>query len=311
MNNRFSLNLIWIAKWLIFTSIILLLSCSSNNNSGTPGEPGTPVKITNPIRTTLTEFMTLNANTVFMNKEIVRSTFQGLINKVYKNIGDKVSVGDSLFLIRTKESSANDTLEIKIGDKLFKGNILIRARASGIFTYLNYNSGVFVSDGEELATISNPSSLRIILNVPYQYASQINNHLSCTVFFPDGNSVNAAIEKVLPTVDPSSQTQNYILKPYTSVSLPENLNVSVRIPLSIVKNVLTLPKSSVISNETLDQFWVMQLINDTTAVRIDIVKGIENDSLVQIVKPSFNLTDKIITDGSYGLPDTAKVTIAP
>ena len=288
-----------------------LLSCSSDKKTDSPVEPGTPVKISNPLRTNLSEFITLNANTVFMNKEIVRSTFQGFINKVYKNIGDKVNVGDSLFLIKTKESSANDTLAIKIGDKIFKGNILINARASGVLTYLNYNTGDFVSDGEELATISNPSSLRINLNVPYQYASVINNRSVCTVLFPDGKSVNANIEKILPSVDPSSQTQVYILKPHTSVSLPENLNVSVRIPVSSVKNVLAVNKSSVLSNETLNQFWIMQLINDSTAVRVDIIKGIENDSLVQVVKPELNLTDKIISDGAYGLPDTALVTLTP
>ncbi len=311
MNNPYTTILFRIVKWLIFPSIILLLSCSSDNNSDTRIELGTPVKISNPVRTNLTESITLNANTVFMNKEIVRSTFQGFINKVYKNIGDKVSVGDSLFSIRTKESSANDTLTIKIGDKIFRGNILIRARANGIFTYLNYNTGDFVSDGEELATISNPSSLRINLNVPYQYASEINIHSVCTVLFPDGKSVNAGIEKVLPSVDPASQTQNYILKPFVPVSLPENLNLSVRIPVSSVKDVFALPKSSILSNETLDQFWIMQLINDTTAVRVDIIKGIENDSLVQIVNPELKLIDKIISDGAFGLPDTAKVTITP
>ena len=309
MNNFYTIILFRITKWFIFPCVILLFSCTSDNNTDTPVELVSPVKISHPVRTNLTEFITLNANTVFMNKEIVRSTFQGFINKVYKNIGDKVSVGDSLFLIRTKESSANDTLEIKIGDRLFMGNILIRARASGVFTYLNYNTGDFVSEGEELATISNPSSLRINLNVPYQYTSEINTQSICTVTFPDGRFIKAAIEKILPSVDPTSQTQNYILKPFASVSLPENLNVSVKIPISSVKDVLALPQSSVLSNETLDRFWIMQLINDSTAVRIDIVKGIENDSLVQVLKPELSLTDKIISDGAYGLPDTAKVTI--
>jgi hypothetical protein len=53
----------------------------------------------------------------------------------------------------------------------------------------------------------------------------------------------------------------------------------------------------------------MKLINDSTAVRVDIQKGIENDSLIQIIKPQFNLYDRIIFDGAYGLPDTANVVI--
>jgi len=83
----------------------------------------------------------------------------------------------------------------------------------------------------------------------------------------------------------------------------------VNIPLSYVKDALTLPKSAILSNETLEIFWIMKLINDSTAVRVDIQKGIENDSLIQILKPQFILSDRIIFDGAYGLPDTASVVI--
>jgi multidrug efflux pump subunit AcrA (membrane-fusion protein) len=145
--------------------------------------------------------------------------------------------------------------------------------------------------------------------VPYQYVSKINHRSVCTVLLPNGKSVKANIEKVLPSVDPASQTQTFILKLDKGDILPENLNVNVKIPLSYIKGTLTLPKSAVMSNETLEKFWVMKLINDSTAVRIDIQKGIENDSLIQILDPQLNLNDQIIVDGAYGLPDTASVVI--
>ena len=126
---------------------------------------------------------------------------------------------------------------------------------------------------------------------------------------PDGKTVKARIQKVMPSVDEASQTQTYILKLDKDENLPENLNVSVQIPISYAKEALTVPKSAIMSNETLDNFWVMKLINDTTAVRVDIQKGIVNDSLVQIIKPQLDLTERIISDGAYGLPDTAKVVV--
>ena len=297
-------------KYFAYLPIIVIISCSSDNKTDSaPFKSATPVKITNPARTNLTDYISFNANTIFLNKEIVRSTFQGFIEKIYKNIGDLVNVGDSLFLIRTKESSASDTLQIKIGNKVFKGTVIIKVQVNGVLTFLNYNKGDYVSEGEQLAIISNPSSLRINLNVPYQYVQKINRRSVCTVLLPNGKSVNANIEKVLPSVDPASQTQTFILKLEEGDILPENLNVNVKIPLSYVKDVLALPKSAVLSNETLDKFWVMQLINDSTAVRVEVQKGIENDSLIQILKPQFNLTDRIIIDGAYGLPDTASVVI--
>ena len=59
----------------------------------------------------------------------------------------------------------------------------------------------------------------------------------------------------------------------------------------------------------MNKFWILKLINDTTAVRIYIEKGIENDSLIQILNPELSLTDRIISDGGFGLPDTAKVQV--
>jgi multidrug efflux pump subunit AcrA (membrane-fusion protein) len=299
-----------IIKYFVYLSLIFFISCSSENkNADSPVEQGTPVRIANLVRTDLTESINLNANTIFLNKEIVRSTFQGFIEKIYKNIGDAVNIDDSLFLIRTKESSASDSLQIRIGNRVFKGTITIKVQANGILTFLNYNTGDYVSESEQLAIISNPSSLRINLNVPYQYVSKISHRSICTILLPNGKTVRANIQRVLPSVDPASQTQTFILNLDAGEILPENLNVNVQIPLSYSKNALTLPKSAVMSNETLEKYWVMKLINDSTAIRIDIQKGIENDSLIQIVKPQFNLNDRIIFDGAYGLPDTAKVMI--
>jgi len=288
---------------------VFLVSCSGENKNDPNIVSGTPVKIIQPEKMNLTDCVTLNANTIFLKKEIVRATFQGFIEKTYKNIGDQVSNGDLLFRINTKESAADTNLQIILGDKTFKGLINIKAKSNGVLTELNYNTGDFVSDGEEIAVISNPSSLRIELNVPYQYAGKININTLCKVFLPNDKIVNAFIQKIIPQVDPAAQTQSYILEMKQSENLPENLNVNAQIPIRTVKDAIVLPQSAVMSNETLDKFWIMKLINDTTAVRNDITKGIENDNFVQVLKPGLNMTDRIISDGAYGLPDTAKVVL--
>jgi hypothetical protein len=63
------------------------------------------------------------------------------------------------------------------------------------------------------------------------------------------------------------------------------------------------------SDETESNFWVMHLINDSTAVRVNIVKGIEANSSIEILSPKFSAGDKILLTGGYGLPDTALVEI--
>lgn len=287
----------------------IFISCSHEQKETESLESRSPVQVTHPRRIDLTESIDLNANTIFIKKEIVRATFQGFIQKINKNIGDEVKIGDLLLQIKTKESAADDNLKLNLGDEMFQGAVNVRARSDGTLTALNYHAGDFVSEGEEIAIISNPTSLHIALNVPYEYVSRMNLRSQCEIFLPNGKMLQASIQKVIPSVDPVSQTQTFLLRLNDQVNLPENLNVNARLPLRTIKDALVLPLSAVLSNETQDQFWVMKLITDTIAVRIDINKGIENDSLAQVISPEFNLTDNIISDGAYGLPDTAKVLL--
>jgi multidrug efflux pump subunit AcrA (membrane-fusion protein) len=300
---NFKIQLILLAVAAIF------ISCSHEQKETESLESRSPVQVTHPRRIDLTESIDLNANTIFIKKEIVRATFQGFIQKINKNIGDEVKIGDLMLQIKTKESAADDNLKLNLGDEMFQGAVNVRARSDGTLTALNYHAGDFVSEGEEIAIISNPTSLHIALNVPYEYVSRMNLRSQCEIFLPNGKMLQASIQKVIPSVDPVSQTQTFLLRLNDQVNLPENLNVNARLPLRTIKDALVLPLSTVLSNETQDQFWVMKLITDTTAVRIDISKGIENDSLAQVISPEFNLTDNIISDGAYGLPDTAKVLL--
>ncbi len=292
---------------VLFSAGVMMMSCGHTQQETESLESGAPVQVTHPGRMDLTETVDLNANTIFLKKEIVRATFQGFIAKINKNIGDEITSGDLLLRIKTKEAAADDSLAKSAG--IFQGAIDVRARSNGILTTLNYHTGDFVSEGEEIAIISNPSSLLITLNVPYQYVSRVNRNSRCEIFLPDGKMLHATIQKVIPSVDPVSQTQTFLLRPDDPVNLPENLNVNARLPLCTIKEAQVLPLGTILSNETQDQFWIMKLINDTTAVRMNISKGIETDSLVQVISPALNVTDRIISDGAFGLPDTAKVLI--
>jgi uncharacterized NAD(P)/FAD-binding protein YdhS len=64
-----------------------------------------------------------------------------------------------------------------------------------------------------------------------------------------------------------------------------------------------------LANETQTDFWVMKLINDTTAIKVPVQKGIETKNQVEILSPKFGPADKIVVTGNYGLADTAKVKI--
>jgi uncharacterized NAD(P)/FAD-binding protein YdhS len=71
----------------------------------------------------------------------------------------------------------------------------------------------------------------------------------------------------------------------------------------------SLPKSAILTDETQADFWVMKMMDSSTAVKTPIKKGIETADRVEILSPVFSNTDKILVTGNYGLGDTAKVKI--
>jgi len=112
----------------------------------------------------------------------------------------------------------------------------------------------------------------------------------------------------MSTVDAASQTQNVILK-CDKKDIPENLVVKVRITKSSNTKSISLPKSAILSDETEENFWIMRMINENTAVKTPIKKGIETDNRIEILSPILTSKDKILVTGNYGVADTIKVTI--
>jgi multidrug efflux pump subunit AcrA (membrane-fusion protein) len=287
--------------------LIALTSCGKKDSEETETPlKGVEVTAGNPVTTKMNEYLDLNANTFFLSQEIVRATFPGFILKTDKNLGDHVKKGELLFTIKTKEASASDS--IYLGNQ-FNGKVNIYARSNGILTELSYQTGDYVTESDRLALIVDPSSLRIMLNVPFQYSNNVSGSDSYLIKLPDKKEFSAKVVKKLPSIDAVNQTQSFILEPNSTINVPANLNLIVKIPLKTLVNAVALPKSAVITNETESEFWVMKIINDSTAVKFDIKKGIETDSLVQIKEPVLSVNDRFVTEGAYGLPDTVNIMI--
>jgi hypothetical protein len=110
-------------------------------------------------------------------------------------------------------------------------------------------------------------------------------------------------------MDMQSQTIRYVVKPVKTDKLSSNLIASVKLVKSTNSKAMILPKAAVLGDETQTKFWVMKLINDSTAIKVDIRKGFENNDEVEITEPVFGIADRILLTGNYGLQDTARVTI--
>jgi multidrug efflux pump subunit AcrA (membrane-fusion protein) len=220
-----------------------------------------------------------------------------------------VSSQQRVFVLKTKEAQSIGNA-INALDSTFKffGIINIKAGTTGYISEINHEPGDYVQEGEQLAVINDINSFVFILNLPYELRQYIMNKDFVELLLPDGKKMMARISSAMPIVDSASQTQNIILK-VNERDLPINLIGKVRVVKTEKANAVSLPKQSVLSDETQSNFWVMKLIDDSTAAKVSVKKGLEINDRIEIVSPKFSTSDKFLLTGNYGLADTARIKI--
>ena len=291
----------------------LLFSCQSKDkvaDDDAKVASQTPVTVTTVNDSTLTDYITLNATSTTLQKNYVKSNANGYIQKVNTQLGQNVGKGQVLFTIKTKEAETIGN-SINVLDTTFKfsGVNKIKASAQGYISQLSHQAGDYVQDGEALAVISDRSSFVFLMQLPYELKQYVKAGQNVDLVLPGGTRVGGTVSSFMPTVDTVSQTQGVVIRINSAQQIPENLVAKARIVKASKSNTISLPKSAILANETQTEFWVMKLINPTTAIKVTVKEGIQSGDRVEILSPKFSAQDKIVISGNYGLPDTAKVKI--
>ena len=270
----------------------------------------TPVTVTGISNETLNDYIDLNATSSFLQDNIVKSNINGYIKSVNTRLNQYTPAGKTLFVLKTKEAESLGNTINKLDPSFhFSGVVSIRASQSGYVTQLDHQAGDYVQDGEQLAIISDLKSFGFVLNIPYEYRNYISLNKTVEVILPDNTHLKGTITSFTPAIDSVSQTQGAIVKVASAKAIPENLIAKVRVLKSSKPNVASLPKQAILTDEAQTNFWVMKMIDSVTAVKVPVIKGMEVGERVEIIRPQFSASDKILLSGNYGLPDTAKVKI--
>jgi len=274
------------------------------------GEVQTPVTVTSVGTDPLTEYVELNATSVFQQDNIVKSNITGYIKSVRMKVGQYVAPGQTIFILKTKEAeSLGNTINKLDSSYHFSGVSRIASPESGYVTELPHQVGDYVQDGEQLAVISDAKSFGFILNLPYEFRKFVALNKTVDVMLPDDTHLNGIVASFMPVIDSVSQTQQVLIKVSSQPRIPENLIAKVRILKTQKTDAISLPRQAVLSNDSQTDFWVMRMIDSVTAVKTPILRGIETKDRIEIMRPRFSANDKILLTGNYGLPDTAKVKV--
>ncbi|RYY67331.1 MAG: HlyD family efflux transporter periplasmic adaptor subunit [Chitinophagaceae bacterium] len=275
-----------------------------------PAEVRTPVTVTDVAIGPLQTFVELNATSAYLQSNYIKATANGYIRQVGVKLGQRVAPGQTAFVIKTKEAEALGNTINRLDPSLhFTGLIPIRVTTAGFVQELNHQPGDYVQDGEQLAVLADGNSFGFVLNVPYEWRAFVAIGASLDVTLPDGHRLPGRVSRLLPAVDSVAQTQQVLLQVNSPTLLPQNLVGRVRLVKEQKNGVVSLPKGAVLADEAQEHFWVMKILDSTTAVKVPVIRGLETADRVEIVRPQFKPGDKIVLTGNYGLPDTAKVLI--
>ena len=255
------------------------------------------------------QFLTFNGVTVYQRKENIRSNVTGYISRMNFKIGDKIKTGQSFATVRTKEQDALKAA-VKIDSSLrkFINPIGIRSNASGVISVLNSTNNDYVAEGDILATVVQPSSLVVQVNVPFEYSNVVKIGTDCEIILQNGEKITAKITGSLPSIDAVAQSQVYLIS-LPLENLPENLNVQIRIIYKEAKNAMTIPKKALQTNELLTEYWIFKVEKDSIAVKQNVTALLENDSIIQISGTGIRLNDRIVLEGGYQMQDSTIISI--
>lgn len=291
-------------KKILFILPVLFFSCSQNNNKTDTLTPRTAVTITHVSQGVINDSITLSAATAYLNKSSVSSPISAYVKSVFVEQGSKVETGQTIFRLESKERNA-----LGFDDQNTTGLIDMKASASGIVTLVKQQAGDYVTEGAILCEIANQNSLIFQINVPYEYTKHVVKGKICKITLPDGTVLNANIGAPMASMNTVSQAQLYKAKAKTGF-LPEGLITKV----SILKNKTNcstqiLPLNAVQSDVTMQQYWIMHLVNDSLAVKLDVKVGNSDINNIEIVSPALSSSERIVLDGSYAMADSTLVKI--
>ena len=291
---------------------IFIISCNSKTvEDEALVAPKSPVQISTIRIGEIDDNLLLSATTIYLKRNVITAEIPAFITKVNIHLGEKVVKGQVLYELQTKESKALGKTSFNIDTSITNiGIIKIYSPASGIIsTFDKQQTGDYILEGTQLCTIAESNDLAFQVNVPYEFTQFTKVGSQCSITLPDNSIHSAIITTPLTAMNSLAQTQTILAKCNETLFLPENLIVKIKVIKNTKGNKQIVSKPCVLSDEMMQEYWVMKLINDSTAVKVPVIIGNKNDTEIEINSPQFNSNDRIIINGNYGLTDTASVKI--
>jgi len=180
----------------------------------------------------------------------------------------------------------------------------------GVVTDRPYNAGETPASGSPVVTVMDLSKVVARAYLTPQQAAQLHVGDDASVTPENGHAeIPGKVTVVSPALDPNSTTiQVWVEAANPGGHLKPGTTVNVSIVTSTVKNALVVPAEAIVSAPG-GTNAVMVIGPDQVAHAVAVKTGVRQDDDVQILS-GLQAGQQVVTQGAYGLPDGAKVTIS-
>jgi HlyD family secretion protein len=180
---------------------------------------------------------------------------------------------------------------------------------NGVVTDRPYFAGETPTAGSPIVTVMDLSKVVARAYVSPQQAAQLDVGDAASLVPENGAEIPGKVTVVSPAVDPNSTTiQVWVEANNPHQRLKPGATIAVDIVTNTVKDALVVPQGAILT--AADGTTSVMVIGTDQVAHPAIVKtGIRQGSDVQILS-GLQAGQQVVTQGAYGLPDGAKVTIS-
>ena len=260
----------------------------------------------------------------------LRSPMTGVIAKFQYFNGDGIVKGSTVALVRPKEAeaallgaqqlmeSAKNERQKAEAQKAYDlaqnaaGTIALRAPFDGVLSGKVKNEMEVVAEGEQIASLIDPTSMMFVADVPASSSRLIRQGERARIRFSGeaGKSYAGSVHRIEPQVNTSDQTVRVQISfDAKNIKLAGSLFGEAEIVVGTRSNVILVPSAAILRDDERGATVVVLVGADSVAHRVDVVTGAGGDSVVQVSSPQITAGSVVVIRGHYGLPDSTKVTI--
>lgn len=244
----------------------------------------------------------------------------------YLEFGGNVQTASSVDIYPDVQSGKISRINVKVGDKVKKDQILaevdasragmdyknspVKAPVAGTITSFPFNIGQTVAASVSIGKISSTGTLEIKTNVAERFVSRVNLNQKAELTFDayPGEKFPATLVEIDPVLDTSSRTLGIkLLQTPSDSRLKAGMYARIKLVTDTKKNTIVIPSNVIVNRNGEDIVYIVDSLTNTVKAS-PVKKGIKVDDK-QEVEMGITPGDLVVIKGQALLSDGAKVNV--